>query len=594
MRTSIATVCLSGTLVDKLHAIADAGFDAVEVFEPDLIAAPQSPEEVRALCDRLGLRIALYQPFRDAEGVTEPEFAQILRRAEAKFALMDRLGVDTVLVCSNVATASIDDDAVSAAQLARLADRADAHGKRLAFEALAWGRYIDDYRRAWRIVERADHSALGVCLDSFHILSRGHDPADIERIPGDKIFFVQLADAPLLSMDVLSWSRHHRLFPGEGGFDLPAFVGHTLRAGYTGPLSLEVFNDVFRQTDPARTARHARRSLTVLEDTLESGAARRAAEPRELDQVEVKADDTDAVAAVLERIGFAPRGRHVTKPAWLYAAGDARIVLNEHNAAGRSPHVAGFGIRTDGPEEAAARAERLGALRAHRRVLDGEADLPAVLAPDGTEILISGPESSPAWPDEFAGGRGTPDPAIRGIDHVNLTEPAADIEEAVLFYGTALGLARESSAELAGPSGLVRSQVLRSGDGAVRLALNVVPPLAERATAAAQRHAQHVAIACDDLHGLIGRARARGLRTVPVSANYYDDLAARFELPPGELGRLRDAGLLYDRDASGEYLHCYTETVGSVFFELVERRGRYDGFGAANTPVRLTAQHSTA
>jgi len=111
MRTSIATVCLSGTLADKLHAIADAGFDAVEIFEPDLIAAPQSPEEVRALCDRLGLEIALYQPFRDAEGVTEPEFEQVLRRAEAKFALMDRLGVETVLVCSNVATATIDDDA---------------------------------------------------------------------------------------------------------------------------------------------------------------------------------------------------------------------------------------------------------------------------------------------------------------------------------------------------------------------------------------------------------------------------------------------------------------------------------------------------
>lgn len=183
MQTSIATVCLSGTLVDKLHAIADAGFDAVEVFEPDLIAAPQTPEEVRALCDRLGLRIALYQPFRDAEGVTEPEFAQVLRRAEAKFELMDRLGVDTVLVCSNVATASIDDDAVSAAQLARLADLAAARGKRLAFEALAWGRFIDDYRRAWRIVERADHPALGVCLDSFHILSRATTPRTSSASP---------------------------------------------------------------------------------------------------------------------------------------------------------------------------------------------------------------------------------------------------------------------------------------------------------------------------------------------------------------------------------------------------------------------------
>ena len=113
----------------------------------------------------------------------------------------------------------------------------------------------------WRITP-----AVGVCIDSFHILSKGHDPTAIEQIPGEKIFYLQLADAPALTMDVLSWSRHHRLFPGEGSFDLPTFVGHVLRAGYAGPLSLEVFNDTFRQTDVLRTAQQAKRSLTWLED----------------------------------------------------------------------------------------------------------------------------------------------------------------------------------------------------------------------------------------------------------------------------------------------------------------------------------------
>jgi len=75
-----------------------------------------------------------------------------------------------------------------------------------------------------------------------------------------------------------------------------------------------------------------------------------------------------------------------------------------------------------------------------------------------------------------------------------------------------------------------------------------------------------------------------------VPDNYYDDLAARFDLEPGLLATLRDLGLLYDRDADGEFLHFYTGTVGRVFFEVVERRGGYDGYGAANAPVRLAAQ----
>lgn len=206
MLTSIATVCLSGSLIEKLHACAAAGFDGVEIFEPDLVVAEESPEEIRALADRLGLTLDLYQPFRDAEGVSEDVMSATLRRAEAKFVLMNRLGIDLMLVCSNVGTATVDSEDVSAAQLARLADLAGEYDVRLAYEALAWGTYVSDYRRAWRIVQQADHPRLGVCLDSFHILSRGHDPAAIADIPAEKIFFLQLADAPDLSMDVLSWS----------------------------------------------------------------------------------------------------------------------------------------------------------------------------------------------------------------------------------------------------------------------------------------------------------------------------------------------------------------------------------------------------
>jgi 4-hydroxyphenylpyruvate dioxygenase len=266
MRTSIATVCLSGGLTQKLHACAEAGFDGVEIMDADLVAAYESPEEIRALCARLGIRIDMFQPMRDIEGVDPDAFADNLRRAEAKFEVMERLGADLLLLCSNVGTATIDDDELAARQLGELADRAARRGIRIAYEALAWGRYVSDYRHAWRIVQLADRPNLGVCLDSFHILSLGLDPSGIEQIDADKIFFLQLADAPALELDVLSWSRHHRLFPGEGSFDLTGFLSHVLRAGYSGPLSLEVFNDTFRQTDPGATAKHALRSLRWLAD----------------------------------------------------------------------------------------------------------------------------------------------------------------------------------------------------------------------------------------------------------------------------------------------------------------------------------------
>jgi 4-hydroxyphenylpyruvate dioxygenase len=599
MRTSIATVCVSGTLIEKLHAIAEAGFDGVEIFEPDLLASPASPQEIAALAQRLGLTLDLYQPFRDAEGVTEDRFPAILHRARAKFDLMRRMGIDTMLVCSNVATATVDNDEVSADQLRRLGDEAERHGARLAFEALAWGRFVDDYRRSWRIVELADHPAVGVCLDSFHILSRGHDPSEIERIPGAKIFFLQLADAPALTMDVLSWSRHHRLFPGEGSFDLAGFLEHVLRAGYAGPLSLEVFNDTFRQTEVRRTAMHAKRSLTWLEDQaagrLDTDVApmlRRLPsvdQPEAFDFAEIKAEDTGEVDLMLQQLGFRFRGRHRSKPVRLWAQGQARVVCNEQQAREWVPTVAAVGFEVADPQASAGRARDLKAPPVYRRTHAHEQDLAAFRGPDGTEVFLAEVTvQEPAWVREFEDAEQVNDaPLLTGIDHVNLAQSWRDFDEAVLFYSSVLALDSEKTQDVPAPSGLVRSHVVRSSDGGVRLALNVAPLAFDHPNG----FPQHVAFSTGDAIEVARVARDRGLRSLPIAANYYDDLLARFDLPADLVAELRDLGMLYDRDDQGEFLHFYTETVGAVFFEVVQRIGGYQGYGAANAPVRLATQH---
>lgn len=599
MRTSIATVSISGSLVEKLHACSAAGFDGVEIFEPDLIASDHSPEEIRGLARRLGLTLDLYQPLRDIEGVDEETFAENLRRAGATFATAERLGIGTVLVCSNVATASVDSDEHSADQLRRLGDVAARYGVRVAFEALAWGRFVDDYRRAWRIVELADHPAVGVCLDSFHVLSRGHDPAAIEGIPGEKIFYLQLADAPALSMDVLSWSRHHRLFPGEGDFDLATFVAHVLATGFDGPLSLEVFNDTFRQTDPDRTAVHALRSLIWLQDKVAAlPGVRNAAgltpvaeakPPVGFDFVELKAEDTSDVEILLEQLGFVAGGRHRTKPVSLWTSGDVRVVLNEHQARDRRPHVAAVGLQVPDGDATSRRAADLMAPVAYRRTHASEQALGGAIAPDGTEFFwVTAPPagSSPPWVAEFENGL-VPDSAspLSHVDHVNLAVPWQTSDEAVLFLTSVFGLAADAPTEVAGPRGLVRSQVMRTDDGSIRLPLNVAPQVLEAADMP-----QHVAFACADVVAFARKARSRGLRFLAVPDNYYDYVAGRFGVGESVVAELRELDLLYDRNRHGSFIHFYTRTVGSVFFEFVQRIGDYDGYGTDNAPVRLAAQ----
>ncbi|ORB68684.1 bifunctional sugar phosphate isomerase/epimerase/4-hydroxyphenylpyruvate dioxygenase family protein [Mycolicibacterium tusciae] len=601
MKTSIATVSISGSLTEKLHACAAAGFDGVEIFEPDLIASDHSPEEIRSLARRLGLSLDLYQPLRDIEGVDETTFAENLRRAEATFVTARRLGIQTVLVCSNVATATVDSDECSAGQLRRLGDLAQTLDIKVAFEALAWGRFIDDYRRAWRVVELADHPAVGLCLDSFHVLSRGHDTSAIETIPGHKIFYLQLADAPALSMDVLSWSRHHRLFPGEGDFDLTTFVSRVLAAGYDGPLSLEVFNDTFRQTDPDRTAVHALRSLVWLQDKLATKLTAAdhtrlrpvtdAKPPNGFDFVELKAEDTTEIEVLLEQLGFTPRGRHRTKPVSLWVAGEARVILNEQQARDLEPQVAAIGLQVPDADATTRRAEDLMAAPAYRRTYASEQPMGGAIAPDGSEIFwVTAPPTGlpPAWVDEFESGMPPDtDTTVRAIDHVNFSQPWQTADEAVLFLTSTFGLTAEVPTEVAAPTGLVRSQVMRTVDGAVRLPLNVAPQVLDDSGMP-----QHIAFACSDVFAVARRARARGLPFLSVPDNYYDYVAGRFGVAADAVAALRELDLLYDRSPDGEFIHFYTRTVGSVFFEFVERRGNYDGYGSDNAPVRLAAQRA--
>ncbi|MCZ9351525.1 sugar phosphate isomerase/epimerase and 4-hydroxyphenylpyruvate domain-containing protein [Streptomyces mutabilis] len=591
MRTSIATVSLSGSLTEKLTAASRAGFDGVEIFENDLLASPLTPEEVRARCADLGLTIDLYQPVRDIEALPEEEFTRALRRARHKFELTRRLGADTVLVCSSVSPQALDDDALAAEQLSRLAGLAEDHGVRVAYEALAWGRHISTYDHAWRVVESADHPALGTCLDSFHILSRGSDPKGIEDIPGEKIFFLQLADAPLLGMDVLQWSRHYRCFPGQGGFDVAGLVRHVLRAGYQGPLSLEVFNDVFRQSEAGPTAVDARRSLLTLQETVGLATPPAPAAPTGIAFAELVTPDAAPVSAVLGALGFSRTARHRGKPVDLWQRGDARVLVNTGPAERRDgTRLAAVGLESPDPAGAARRAEALLAPVLPRRRAPGDAALEAVAAPDGTELFFCA-TGRPGLPDWRADFEDVAHPSHDGepwrVDHLSLTQPWHQFDEAALFHWAVLGLRPQESVDVADPYGLLRSRAVSTDDGAVRIVLTVGPAPTDDTA-----HAQHIALATDDVVAAARRYREAGGPLLPIPANYYDDLAARFEFADGELETYRELGILYDRDAHGTFRHCYTHTVGRVFFELVQRDGGYRGYGAANAPVRLAAQHA--
>jgi 4-hydroxyphenylpyruvate dioxygenase len=632
MRKGIATVSISGSLDVKLEAIAAAHFDSVELFDADIVSSPRPAEEIARRCADLGLDIDLFQPLRDLVGLAPEAFPDRLRFARAKFELMERLGATKALVCSAVHPASVDDPDLTAEQLGTVGTVAAEHGFSLAYEALAWGTHVNRFGQARRIVEEVALANVGVAVDTFHMLARGDGPEALAGLAGDRIAFVQIADAHGLSMDVLEWSRHHRCFPGQGVLDVEGVVGAVVEAGYRGPLSLEVFSDLVREADPRDTARDAMRSLLHLEERLRRRwdqaemAPGAADKPSRRPRVELfdppPAPDAPSIGVVelavapgdtsirslFTSLGFSDvtsdaggpcpagaeagagaeqgsGGRTVLRNGAAVIVLDARSDLElRRSAATQRPHVVAVGVGGDADSDLPARAQSL-----HWPVVeatDGDRRTCATRSPAGVEVHLSGPPVAAPGTPGCDGGWGP-------LDHLGIAVDTDRSDAEVSFHRTLLGLRPGPVSEFMEPAGRLRSRVLQPASGPLRVVLNIAVRAAGSPT---WTGVNQLAYACTHLLDRAEGLRQAGAPLMAVPDAYYDDLAARLDPDPDLLMRLRRLGVLYDRDGhGGELFHLYTPLVaGRFYIELLERRGGYRGFGAANTPVRLACQAATA
>ncbi|CAM3150644.1 4-hydroxyphenylpyruvate dioxygenase [Paracoccus aminovorans] len=617
MKTSIATVSLSGSLPVKLAAIAGAGFDGIEIFEQDFLASDFTPAEVGRMVRDHGLTITLFQPFRDFEGLPEPHRSRAFARAARKFELMDQLGTDLMLVCSSLHPAAVGGIDRMAQDFRDLGDLARQYGVRVGYEALCWGRYVNDHRDAWEVVRRADHPNVGLILDSFHTLGRGIDPDSIRSIPGDRIFFVQLADAPAIDMDLLYWSRHFRNMPGEGDLDVTGFMRAVAATGYDGPLSLEIFNDQFRSGLPRLVAQDGHRSLIGLMDRVRRTEPALPVDlaafppPQQVERVEfvefaTSPTEAPALESLLAATGFRPVGRHVSKPVTLWRQGATNLLVNTDSQGFASTAYSAHGttvseIAVMVPDARAAfqRAVALLAQPHEQETGVGELAIPAIRGVGGSVLrfLDSASDLGNIWSVDF---RSDPAPAgagITGIDHIGQTMAYDEMLSWSLFYTSILQAEKSPVVDVIDPDGLVRSQAVQSGG--LRVTLNGAEA---RQTMAGRfiedsfgSSVQHIAFASDDLFATAAHLRAGGFPTLRIGQNYYDDVAARFGLEPALVDRMREANIMYDEDAGGQFFQLFgLPREEGFFFEIVQRQGNYRGYGAPNAPFRIAAQKRAA
>ncbi len=222
-----------------------------------------------------------------------------------------------------------------------------------------------------------------------------------------------------------------------------------------------------------------------------------------------------------------------------------------------------------------------------------EREIPSVRAPDGSLIYLvdtAVPGNSIYDSDFVVDPQTVAKGGLQRIDHMAMALPADSLDSWVLFYKSILDFEADDEVVLPRPVWAGHSRC-----STVRLPLNISENRNTAISHALSSYrgsgVHHIAFSCEDIFAEVSRAKEAGVPLLDIPLNYYDDLAARFDFDDEFLSELAYFNVLYDRDAQGgELFHVYTDAFdGRFFFEILQRKNDYVGYGAANVPVRLAA-----
>ncbi|WP_244303464.1 bifunctional sugar phosphate isomerase/epimerase/4-hydroxyphenylpyruvate dioxygenase family protein [Roseibium sediminis] len=617
MRLSVATTSVPGDLSEKLAAISAAGFTGIELYEPDLTGFAGSPDEIRKQVEDLGLRIEVFHPFHDFEGLDGESRFSAFERLELKLDLLNQLGAKTLLVGSTAHPQASPNEEDHLRDLTELADRASARGIKIAYIALPWGRFVQTDAGALAMVQKVDRANFGLALNSFFSLADGSMPSHLRDIPGDKLFHVQLSDAPAFDVDVRKLKREFGMLPGQGGLKLGGFVRVLAKAGYQGPWSIARVSTTSLAGSESFTRDAYRSLVNLLDDVARTEPALEAPIPdlpprvhaTGIEFVEFATNEATGaqLKTMLNRMCFRMERRHISKNVELWRQGAVNIVVNMETEGfsaetfrEHGPSVCDMGLRVADAAKTVARAKALGAPVFSQPVGTGELDIPAIKGVGGNVVHFIDEKSDlhRVWDIEFdavPNAEATQPAGLRRIDHVAQTMRYQEMQSWLTYYTSTFEMDKSPIVDVPDPLGIVLSQAISSPEGEVRLNLNGAGPrrtfagafLADRFGAGVQ----HIAFLTDDIFETSSQLQKAGFERLQMPENYYADLKARFGLADDVIDQLQAGHILYDRDRTSEYFQIYSVPIfDGFFFEIVERRRSYQGYGARNAPIRLAAQ----
>lgn len=232
-------------LRDRVEAAARAGFKGIGLWHADVEHTLEryTLGDIKRILDDNGmvhlelefLQLSGWFTGGDAVAAAEADKARLLHWAEA-------LGARHVKVGDFFNTPTTLDQATEV--FAAVCAAAANAGTDILFEMMPFA-MIDDFDQSIRMCANAGATNGGVMVDTWHVSKMGVPMEKIAGMPSEYLRGIELNDGWIQTPQGLTLAEEtvlQRQFPGEGEWDMAAFMDACFATGYEGPYGVEVIN----------------------------------------------------------------------------------------------------------------------------------------------------------------------------------------------------------------------------------------------------------------------------------------------------------------------------------------------------------------
>jgi sugar phosphate isomerase/epimerase len=263
------TLCLNTStikpqpLLEKVRLTAEAGFSAIELWINDIYEFVGQGGEVRdiekAIAD-YGLAVPSMISARGWGEAIEIEYPIMKDEVKRRLELTARFGAQW-LVCSPPRLPC--DLAQVTERYKDLLETGRQIGAKPTFEYISFFKSVYALPQAWQVVQDADDHDATLIVDAFHGWNSNSTLDDLKAIPVERISHYHIDDANP-NIPAGQQTDPDRVMIGDGPIDLKAELVVLKEKGYTGAISLELFNQDLWARDPAEVLKIGFDRLTEL------------------------------------------------------------------------------------------------------------------------------------------------------------------------------------------------------------------------------------------------------------------------------------------------------------------------------------------